>query len=361
MSAALAGTAEAGKPTPEADHHAALHSAAKLELALTKTVTALERGRVALAQERESLDWASALVDQRQRQTQRKIDVYTERRIERETQARVRTRALYKFARGGGALERMFEDGGGGRLTPTERRARGRSLRSLVEHDLALLRVHSDAQTQAADELLTATRELSALAALDSVARLQADALTLTEAQLEPALARVHEQRTALEKQLYGGDRAVREVLRAITAQRRDLARHRGLDLLAQDGLVRPVGGGVVAGFGAYQDRRLKVPMHRNGIELGSQANAKVRVIAGGEVVMVGDLPGFEQVVVVDHGGGYLSLTGRLLAVGVREGDTLAAGDVLGRAGASAQGGGVTVYLEIRHGERVVDPGRYFK
>ncbi len=353
----LAGPASARKPKGPA-----LAEVAERELELTETANALERGRAALDRERESLDWASELLEQRGRESLRKLLVYAQRRAERQDLTEVRGRQLYKLARGGGMLELMFEDGAAGRLTPVERAQRGATLRTLVDRDLELLRVHADAEARAADELLTATRELDALMVLDSVGRMQADALALTGAQLDPQLAATHKARR--KAQARGPKtRADRQLLRAVERERRNLARHRGLDLLEDDGLVRPVRGRIVGEFGAYEDRLLKVPMHRNGLELAASANDQVRAIAPGEVVLVGALPGFERVVVIDHGGGYLSLTARLLSVVVEEGELVEAGAALGRVGPKAvpDGLGTTVYLEIRHGQRPIDPKRYLR
>src|SRR5690606_9725628 len=197
-------------------------------------------GRAALERERESLDWASELLEQRGRESLRKLSTYAEHRVEREALTTVRARELYKLARGGGMLELMFEDGADGRLTPSQRIARGRTLRRVIDRDLQLLRVHTDAETQAADELLTATRELDALLVLDSVGRMQAEALALTGAQLDPELAAAHEQRRQLQKR-GRKRRAERQLLRALERERRNLLRHRGLDLLEDDALVRPV------------------------------------------------------------------------------------------------------------------------
>ncbi len=358
LSVALAAPAEARKPKSKA----ALHDAAERELTLTETANALERGRAALERERESLDWASDLLEQRGSESLRKLVVYGERRAEREAQTSVRARELYKLARGGGMLELMFEDGEGGRLTPIERANRGRALRRVIDRDLELLRVHADAEAQAADELLTATRELNALMVLDSVGRMQADAVELTGAQLDPELAAAHKARRKAQRRA-DESRADRQLLRALERERRNLARHRGLDLLEEDKLVRPVRGRVIGDFGEYKDRLLEVPMTRNGVELAARPNDKVKAIAPGEVVLVGALPGFERVVVIDHGGGYLSLTARLLTVTVEEGQAIEAGAVLGRVGAKAvpDGLGTTVYLEIRHGQRPIDPEAYLR
>ena len=102
--------------------------------------------------------------------------------------------------------------------------------------------------------------------------------------------------------------------------------------------------------------------MHRKGIELGTRPGTEVVAVAPGEVAFCGELPGFDEVVVLDHGGGYLSLTGRLFTSGVAVGDEIATGQVLGRVAPKAvdDGMGTTVYFELRHAERPIDPRPWF-
>lgn len=340
-----------------------LREAAERELGLTSSATGLERGKIVLERERESLSWAASLLGQRSGESLRELDVYRGERVERQRLAEIRARKLYKLSRGG-MLEQVFETGADGRSTPDQRIARGRTLRFLIDHDLDKLRVHSDAEASARAKLLGATRERSAMAALESVAALQTHALAATDAQLHPTLAAVHGERTRLEA-LVGGDLGPdeRRVLHSLADERRELERHKGLDLLEPGALARPVIGHVVGKFGDYQDPLLAVPMHRNGVELRSKPNDKVFALAPGRVAFVGALPGFERVVVIEHGGGYLSLTARMLAVAVEEGQELEAGALIGRAGAKAvdDGLGTTVYVELRHGQRPIDPEPWLK
>lgn len=358
-----AGEAEARKPSQQRKA-AALRDAAYVELELTETANAIARGQAAIERERESLAWASDLLARRGREGLRQLDTYRERRVERQALGQVRARELYKLARGGGMLELMFEDGADGRLTPIARRNRAQQVRRLVDRDLQLLRVHSDAEAKARDELLTATRELRVVAALESISRLQADALQLTGAALDPALDAAHKRRVKAQHRLSGKTKGPeRQLLAELHHERRELLRARGLDLLEPSALVRPVRGRTVGRFGTYKDPLLDVPMHRNGVELVAKAGEQVRAIAPGQVAMVGALPGFERIVVIDHGGGYLSLTARLLTIDVEEGQEIEAGDVIGRVGpkAVADGLGTTVYVEIRHGQRPIDPRPYLR
>jgi len=73
---------------------------------------------------------------------------------------------------------------------------------------------------------------------------------------------------------------------------------------------------------------------------------------------MVSRLPGYEEVVVIDHGDGVLTLTGRLWRLQVAQGELVERGEVLGQVAPKAvdDGLGTTVYVELRHGERPVDP-----
>ena len=175
-------------------------------------------------------------------------------------------------------------------------------------------------------------------------------------------MASVHKQRRKAERRRPNLSKEEKRLLRALKQERRKLRRHKGLDLLEKDALVRPVKNAKIVGrYGEYEDKVLRVPMHRNGVELKAKPNAKVRSIAPGQVAFVGALPGFERVVVVDHGGGYLSLTARLMTVEVQEDQELEAGATLGRVGPKSvdDGLGITAYVEVRHGERPIDPSPY--
>lgn len=366
----LAQEVRAGKPShrrrraAQAELHEQLRTTAQRELDLTESAGALARGRVKLERERESLAFAGGLLARRSGESLRQLDVYRDERVERQTLAEVRARKLYKLSRGG-MLEHLLEQGDDQRLSMTDRLARARTLRRLIDHDLDALRVHGQAESRARAELLAAAREQAAVAALAGVVTLQDQALAAGDADLRPALADAHGDRKRLQVKLRGElESDERRLLRTLAGERRELERHVGLDLLEPGALVRPVAKAAIVGkFGDYDDPLLDVPMHRNGIELAAKANDKVLALAPGRVAFVGALPGFERVVVIEHGGGYLSLTGRLLAVAVEEGDEIEAAALLGRAGPKAidDGLGTTVYVELRHGQRPIDPAPWLR
>lgn len=121
--------------------------------------------------------------------------------------------------------------------------------------------------------------------------------------------------------------------------------------------LSLPVKGSVVGRFGA--------PRGEGGTWKGLMIKAgngqAVHAIASGRVVFADWLRGFGNMVIIDHGAGYMSLYGANESVLKRVGDTVKPGDVIatvGNSGGMAESG---VYFEIRHNSRPLDPLQWAK
>jgi murein DD-endopeptidase MepM/ murein hydrolase activator NlpD len=345
----LAGEASAGP----------LREALERELSTVETARAVMRAQSALERERESLAWARSVLEHRGRESLRRLDAYRVSHQAREDQARARARAMYKLARGG-MLRLYFEDVASRDGSTADRVTRGRTIRWLVRHDLRELSVHVRSEERARDELLSATREMAAITSLSMMQDMERIALDEVGREISPAMQAARAHRREIQRDHRPGA-AERKLLGALVRNRTLLAKERGNDLLEPNGLRRPVTGPVVGRFGTYEDRVLRLPMERNGIELRAGRRERVRAAAAGTVALVGSLPGFDDVVVIDHGNGYLSLTARLQGIVVEEGQELERGALLGRVAPKGvdDGLGRTVYLELRHGERPIDPAPY--
>lgn len=356
LAASTVSTAASGYGIEDAG--AALAGALRRELGLTRSAAEIQRGLEALDRERASVDYTTVVLDHASRESVRRLRAYDEVARAREDDARARARALYKLARGG-AARLVFEDDA---TSSSDRVLRGRALRRVVRHDLDELAVHRRASRRATAEMVAAARELQALGALKLVETMQDHVLQTAGQAIDPALKEAHRQRRRHTRKASDRQRRVNAELLALVRRNWDELEHlQGLDGAAE--LVRPVPGPVTGGFGTYTDPVSSLPMNRNGVELRARRNAGVRAMAAGRVVLVSSMPGFQQVVVVEHGGGQYSLTGRLWRVTVAEGDAVEAGDPLGRVAPKAidDGLGPTVYVELRHGERPVDPTPYLE
>ena len=326
------------------------------ELGLVRSAIEVSRGLEALERHRSSAQYTTTVLEHAAREGLRQWLAHRSVAGERDVIARQRARALYRLAHGG-AARLVFEGDAEARIDRIER---GRALRRIVRYELRELALHRRAGQRATAELVSAARELQAAGAVAQVGPMQAQALRVASRALAPA---VESARSESLRQT----RAVGPTVRRAHAQLvGELERSRDALRRARAGgprLVRPVPGAVVGAFGAYIDPTLRLPMNRDGVELRAAPDSSVRAMAGGQVVLVSSMPGFGDVVSVDHGDGRFSLSARLWHVTVQEGQHVEAGDIIGRVAPKSEddGLGSTVYVELRHGERPVDPTSAFE
>ena len=89
-------------------------------------------------------------------------------------------------------------------------------------------------------------------------------------------------------------------------------------------------------------------------------AGASVRAVAAGQVVWADWLRGFGNLLILDHGDGYMTLYGHNEALFPAVGAQVAAGEVVAQAGASGGAETPGVYFEIRYDGRAIDPAPWF-
>ena len=121
--------------------------------------------------------------------------------------------------------------------------------------------------------------------------------------------------------------------------------------------LTWPVAGQLLHDFGQPRaNGRLKW----NGVVLAASRGREVRAVYHGRVIFADWLDGMGLLVIVDHGGGYLTLYGHNETTMKSAGDWVAPGDVIATVGASGGQPRASLYFEIRRNARPVDPGAWF-
>jgi septal ring factor EnvC (AmiA/AmiB activator) len=120
--------------------------------------------------------------------------------------------------------------------------------------------------------------------------------------------------------------------------------------------LPPPVTGRVVAEFGKHDPRYQLKKFQRGMVIRTDQDAAPVKAIAPGQVVHAGPFRGYQDLVVLDHGGGMFSVYGHLSDLQVRRGTRIDGGTVLGTATYQPIDEGYSVYFEMRRAGKPVDP-----
>jgi len=114
-----------------------------------------------------------------------------------------------------------------------------------------------------------------------------------------------------------------------------------------------PIKGIVVNRFGA---RRSEGGPQWKGLFIRAPSGQEVRAVAGGRVVFAEWMRGFGNLLIVDHGAGYLTIYGNNESVLKAVGDPVRTGDVIATVGATGGNAESGLYFEIRHQGKPFDP-----
>jgi septal ring factor EnvC (AmiA/AmiB activator) len=218
------------------------------------------------------------------------------------------------------------------------------SIRDKLEH-LALLREKIAAETQRLQEI--ETRQEQELAALKGAQQKRTQVVTSIESQIKTRggeIKRLESQARSLEKLITDLRKALANVPVAKQAPFEPL---RGK-------LPWPVQQGkVLARFG---QPRAGGSLKWQGMLIGTDRGARVKAPFAGRIAYADWLPGMGLMIVLDHGGGYLSLYGHNEEVFKKVGDPVSAGDVIGAVGDTGGHNQPALYFEVRRGRVPVNP-----
>lgn len=113
-----------------------------------------------------------------------------------------------------------------------------------------------------------------------------------------------------------------------------------------------PVNGALTGRFGKMGGGKIN-----EGIDITAPMGTPVTASARGVVIYSGDEIGvLGGLVLIDHGGGWVSAYGRLSRYTVVRGDSVAAGQVIGAVGDTGYGSGPALHFQLRRDLEPVDP-----
>jgi murein hydrolase activator len=114
-----------------------------------------------------------------------------------------------------------------------------------------------------------------------------------------------------------------------------------------------PVRGELASRFGTpRQDSGLA----SKGVFIRAREGEEVKAVADGQVVFADWLRGFGNLLILSHGGGYMTVYGNNESVLKRLGDEVHTGDAIATVGASGGNEAAGLYFEMRHQGRPFDP-----
>lgn len=125
-------------------------------------------------------------------------------------------------------------------------------------------------------------------------------------------------------------------------------------DFAALRGRLRlPVRGEVINRFGSP---RADTGLAWKGLLIRADAGATVLAVGPGRVAYANWLRGFGNLLIIDHGDGYMSLYGNNESLLRQAGETVASGEAVAKVGNSGGGEGSALYFELRRSGTPLDP-----
>ena len=131
-------------------------------------------------------------------------------------------------------------------------------------------------------------------------------------------------------------------------------ARFRGL-------LSWPIRGRLAIPFGNVRHPRFSTIVPHPGVDIAAPAGQEVHAVYDGRVVFSDWFKGYGEMVVIDHGEGYLSIYGHVSERLVAPGQDVRQGEPIARPGEGGSFEGAGLYFEIRHDGKPEDPARWFR
>ena len=124
--------------------------------------------------------------------------------------------------------------------------------------------------------------------------------------------------------------------------------------------LVLPVRGEVIARFGSPRPTEAQVDAPTwKGVFIRAAAGADVHAVAAGRIVFADWLRGFGNLLVIDHGEGFLSVYGNNESLLAKVGAQVGAGDPIATVGSTGGAAELGLYFELRFKGRPIDPLRW--
>ncbi|MBW1980312.1 MAG: peptidoglycan DD-metalloendopeptidase family protein [Deltaproteobacteria bacterium] len=239
-------------------------------------------------------------------------------------------------------------------------------MRTIAEQDRLLLETYRRRQTEEAQ----LTRKL--LAQEERLSLLVRDLANQKE-----EMENIRRQHVALLQDVHNREQMYRRYLAELETVSRNLEKvfanlqeqnnRRSLPAPHQGGFARqkgtlpyPVQGRIITRFGRKRYDKFGTTIVHKGIDMATKKASPVMAVYGGQIIYRGWIKGYGNVIIIDHGDKYYTLTAHLGDMAKDVGEKVEAGEVIGYAGysATARSAG-RIYFEIRHRGRALDPQRW--
>lgn len=117
----------------------------------------------------------------------------------------------------------------------------------------------------------------------------------------------------------------------------------------------------ITSSFGNRLHPTLKQWLFHTGVDIGCSSGKDIIAAASGKVILASYYGGYGNCVMLDHGGGIVTLYGHASKLCVSKGDVVTRGQVIAKVGSTGRSTGPHLHFEVRKNGEYVNPMSYFQ
>ena len=120
--------------------------------------------------------------------------------------------------------------------------------------------------------------------------------------------------------------------------------------------LSLPIQGKLISGYGRQKNTEFNTFTFNSGIDISAPLGQVVHASGSGEVIYTGNIKGYGQIIIIDHGGRVTTLYAHLSKISVDIGDKVKKEQIIGQSGDSGGVSSPRLHFEVRVEGKPTDP-----
>jgi murein hydrolase activator len=117
-----------------------------------------------------------------------------------------------------------------------------------------------------------------------------------------------------------------------------------------------PIKGSIISNYGQQKEEDLNAYVFNSGIDISAPLGEPVRAASFGTVIYIGNVKGYGNIVILDHGGNVVTLYAHLSEVLVKANDQITKGQIIAQIGSSGGAPSPRLHFEVRVEGKPVNP-----
>jgi len=267
--------------------------------------------------------------------------------------------ALYKYERSGGILRTIFSS-----HSYLDLSQRTKFIGMILNHDIQIIHQFMEQVSLTKEKKTTLQENQKSLKKVKARILEKKSQINKQKKKKSALLKKVRSEKQTYQIAVRELEKSSLELQSLIDRLKKELTTRKG-DFIPEDGkgfamlkgkLLFPVSGKIISRYGNQIDPKLNTVTFQKGIEISTKRGKKIKAIYEGKVIYADWFKGYGNIIIIDHGGSYYSLSAHLSEIYKSVGDRVEAGEVIALSGDTGSLKGPCLYFELRHHGKPLNP-----